>query len=123
MEIVQLDPIYVNFTPSEQDVALIRAGLAGRGLTVRDLPKVLVEVGLPNENGFPHQGTLDYVGLRVDPTTGTLAVRRVLANPDRAFLAGNFVRVRIPADQRQPMLLIPDVALDRSARPLVLVIN
>ena len=122
-EIMQLDPIYVNFTLSEQDVARIRAGLARRGLTVRDLPKVPVEVGLPSENGFPHQGTLDYVEPQVDPATGTLALRGVLANPDRGLLAGNFVRVRIPADQQRPMLLIPDVALgaDQTGRYALIV--
>ena len=61
---------------------------------------------------------------QVDPASGTLAARGVLANPDRALLAGNFVRVRIPADQQRPMLLIPDVALgtDQTGR-YALVVN
>ncbi len=123
-EIIQLDPIFVNFTLSEQDVARIRAGLARRGLTVRDLSKVPVEVGLVSEAGYPHQGTLDYVEPQLDPTTGTLAARGVFANADRALLAGNFVRVRIPTDQQRPMLLVPDRALgaDQGGRYL-LVLN
>ena len=54
--IVQLDPIYVSFTISEQDVLRIRASLRQAGLTQRDLSKVPIEVGLMTETGYPHQG-------------------------------------------------------------------
>ncbi len=123
-QIIQLDPIYVDFTLSEQDVSRIRAGLTRRGLTVRDLPEVPVEVGLLNEDGFPHRGKLDYVEPQLDPTTGTLSARGVFANPDRALLVGNFVRVRIPADEKRSTLLVPERALgaDQGGR-YVLVVN
>ena len=53
--IVQHDPIYVNFNISEQDVLLIRAEIARRGLTPEDLKKVPIEVGLQTETGYPHK--------------------------------------------------------------------
>ena len=122
--IVQLDPIYVNFTGSERDVLQVRADLARRGETMANLLGTPVEVGLQTESGYPHKGKLDYVAPTVDPSTGTLAARASLANGDYALLPGYFVRVRIPAREQQPALLVPDVALgaDQSGR-YVLVVN
>ena len=59
-----------------------------------------------------------------ESTTGTLAVRGILNNPDRLLLPGYFVRVRVPVDQTANALLVPDVALgsDQSGR-YVLVVN
>ncbi len=73
--IVQLDPIWVNFTASERDVLQVRATLASRGETTAALLGLPVEVGLQNESGYPHPGKLDYVAPNVDPSTGTLAAR------------------------------------------------
>lgn len=109
--IVQLDPIYVNFNIDEQDVLRIRAEIRQRGMTPDDLKKVPVEIGLQTEQGYPHQGTLDYASPTVDASTGTLAARAVLQNSNRELLPGLFVRVRIPARQQQDALLVPDVAL------------
>ena len=52
--IVQLDPIYVTFNVSEQDVLRIKAMMRERGLTAFDLAKIPVEVGLMTEQGYPH---------------------------------------------------------------------
>ena len=54
--IVQRDPIYVNFNISERDVLRIRPDIARRGLTQNDIRKIVVEVGLQTESGYPHQG-------------------------------------------------------------------
>ena len=86
--IVQLDPIWVNFTASERDVLRVRAVLAERGETTASLLGMPVEVALQNEGGFPHQGKLDYVAPNIDPSTGTLAARATLENADRALLPG-----------------------------------
>ncbi|HWF93366.1 MAG TPA: efflux RND transporter periplasmic adaptor subunit [Xanthobacteraceae bacterium] len=122
--IVQADPIHVNFNISEQDVLRLRADIARRGLTREDLKKVPVEVGLQTETGYPHAGTFDYAAPTVNSSTGTLAARAVLANPERVLLPGYFVRVRIPVEQQPSALLVPDAALgsDQGGR-YVLVVN
>src|SRR5215471_2297044 len=84
--IVQLNPIWVNFNASEHDVQQVRAILASRGETTAALIGFPVEVGLQNEDGYPHQGKLDYVAPTVDPSTGTLAARAILENADRSLL-------------------------------------
>src|SRR5215475_14583910 len=109
--IVALDPIWVNFNVNELDVLRIRAEARRKGLTAADLKKTPVEIGLQTENGYPHEGRLDYVSPTVNQTTGTLAVRGLIPNPDRVLLPGLFVRVRVPVDQDPNALLIPDTAL------------
>ena len=79
--IVQLDPIYVNFNVSEQDVLRVRADAKRRGITIQRFTQLPVEVGLQTENGYPHKGKLDYVAPTINQSTGTLAVRGVLPIP------------------------------------------
>jgi RND family efflux transporter MFP subunit len=122
--IVALDPIYVNFNVNEQDVLRIREEARRRGLTVTDLRQFPIEVELQTESGFPHQGKLDYVSPSINQSTGTLAVRAVLPNPDRILLPGFYVRIRVPLEQQANALMVPDVALgsDQAGR-YVLVVN
>jgi len=123
--IVALDPIYVNFNVNEQDVQKIRAEARRQGLTAADLKKFPVEIGLQAEDGYPHKGTLDYVSPTLNQSTGTLAVRGIIPNPDRVLLPGYFARVRVPVpSERENALLVPDTALgaDQGGR-YVLVVN
>jgi RND family efflux transporter MFP subunit len=121
--IVALDPIYVNFNVNEQDVIRIREEARRKGLTPADLKKTPVEIGLQTEDGYPHEGTLDYVSPTINQTTGTIAVRGVIPNPNRVLLPGYFVRVRVPVDQQPDALLVPDTALgsDQGGRYLLVV--
>jgi len=121
--IVQLSPIYVNFNISEADVLRVRAEMRRQGLTPADLKKVPAEVGLQSETGYPHKGLLDYASPTVNTATGTLAVRAIFENADRAMLPGYFVRVRVPVDQVPNALLVPEVALgsDQGGRYLLVV--
>ncbi|THD52314.1 MAG: efflux RND transporter periplasmic adaptor subunit [Bradyrhizobium sp.] len=121
--IVQLDPIYVNFTVNEQDVLRIRAEAKRRGLTTNDLTQLPIEIGLQTESGYPHTGKLDYAAPTINQSTGTLAVRGVLPNADRILLPGYYVRVRVPLDQQPNALLVPDAALgsDQAGRYLLVV--
>src|SRR5881227_4448939 len=109
--IVQFDPIYVNFNVNEQDVLRIRTEAVRRGLTADDLRQVPIEIGLQSETGYPHKGKLDYAAPTINQSTGTLAVRGVVPNPNRVLLPGYFVRVRVPVDQQPNALLVPDTAL------------
>ncbi|MGH7031604.1 MAG: efflux RND transporter periplasmic adaptor subunit, partial [Stellaceae bacterium] len=123
-EITQLDPIYVVANLSEQQVLQIRKNLDQHRLTLADLRKVPVDVGLSNQSGFPYRGTIQYVAPALDPQTGTLLVRGILANPDRALLPGFFVRMRLPMGPvNRNALLVPDRAVqaDQGGRYLLVV--
>jgi RND family efflux transporter MFP subunit len=122
--IVALDPIYVNFNVNEQDVLKFREEARKRGVTPDEIRQLPFEVGLQTETGYPHKGKLDYVSPNLNQSTGTIAVRGVIQNADRALLPGFFVRVRVPFDEQKNALLIPDAALgaDQAGR-YVLVVN
>jgi RND family efflux transporter MFP subunit len=121
--IVQMQPMNVTFTVSEQEVLRIRAKAIQNGRIGEALSTIPVEVGLQGETGFPHRGHLDYVAPMVDPSTGTLTARGVLDNPDAALLPGYFARVRVPLESGVNALLVPDVALgaDQGGRYVLVV--
>jgi RND family efflux transporter MFP subunit len=122
--IVQLDPIYVEFTMSEQDALKLRTKLKRR-LTREGLHKMPLEIGLMGEEGFPHKGGLDYVAPDFDPATGTILMRGLFQNPNHDLVPGFFVRVRVPRGQdAEKVLLIPNrVIAENQAGMYVLVVN
>src|SRR6201996_2639090 len=121
--IVQLDPIWVNFNVNEQDVLRIREEARRRGVSVAELRQLPVEIGLQTETGYPHKGKLDYISPMLNQSTGTLAVRGILENPNRTLLPGFFVRVRVPYSEQENALLVPSTALgsDQAGRYLLVV--
>jgi RND family efflux transporter MFP subunit len=96
---------------NEQDVLRIIADPSG--ISTADLGKIPIEFGLMTEISYPHKGVIDYIAPQVDPSTGTLRVRGVFANPDHALLPGFFAHVRVPPSQgpEQESLLVPETAL------------
>ncbi len=113
--IIQVDPIYVWFTLSEQQTLRLRDNLERAGSALASLRAnpgaIPVEVGLQTEHGFPHTGRLDYIAPQVDPNLGTLSVRGILDNKSLALLPGLFARVRIPVGVAQDTLLVPDASI------------
>jgi RND family efflux transporter MFP subunit len=121
--IVQLNPIYVEFNMSEQDVLNIRDKLKKR-LTVEELSKIPLDIGLMDEEGFPHQGFLNYVSPELDPMTGTILVRGLFSNPNRDLLPGFFARIRVPtATAATADFIIPDrvIAEDQAGKYVLVV--
>ena len=80
-------------------------------------------MGLANEQGYPHKGHVDYHDPAADSGTGTVRMRGIFSNLTGSILPGFFVRVRIPAGQRENALLVPERAIgtDQSGRFLLVV--
>jgi len=123
--IVQLDPMYVEFNMSEQDVLQIRENLKERRLDVTELNKIPLSIGLMNEEGFPHEGHLNYVSPEIDASTGTILVRGLFNNPNRNLIPGFFVRVKVPKGLGPAAsLLVPNrVISEDQAGKYLLVVN
>jgi membrane fusion protein (multidrug efflux system) len=66
---------------------------------------------LSNGAEYPHSGRFDFVDNRVDPSTGTIAVRAVFANPDKLLVPGLFVTVMLQSTEPKPALLVPQAAV------------
>ena len=123
-EIERIDPLYVYFTVNERDLLRIiehRKQTSAPPIAERQIP---VFFGLSNEEGYPHEGRVDFASISVAPTTGTLQARGIFRNPDRSVLPGLFVRVRVPALEKKDALLVPGdaVSFDQQGE-YVLVVN
>lgn len=109
--IVSLDPIYCYFEADERSylkgIRQLRNGdrANGRG------GKQPIYVALADEEGFPHQGSIDFWDNRLDQNTGTITVRAVLPNPDLLLAPGLFARVRVPAGDKYKALMLPPEAV------------
>ncbi len=109
---------------SEDDLLRVQSMVReGKWQDYRKVP-IPMEMGLGNEEGYPHQGQVDYTDPSVDPGTGTVRVRGVFDNPGGMISPGLFVRVRLPIEKRDNALLVPDRALGSDQTgPFLLVVG
>jgi RND family efflux transporter MFP subunit len=108
--IVSLDPIYAYFDVDERTLLRLRR-VVQEGKASSDTTGVAVLMGLADEEGYPHQGTINFEDNRVDSGTGTLRVRAVFPNPKRVLSPGLFARIRLPVGTAHPAILIAEQAL------------
>lgn len=111
--IEQLDPIYVNFTQSSNDVLRFRLSETGQEVVKHD-PEVTVL--LENGHQYDQKGKLLFSEMTVDPGTGEILIRAEVPNPDRLLLPGMFVRVILAQAEYAHALTIPQESLVRSAK-------
>lgn len=123
-EINQIDPVYAYFTINELDLLRVKRLQRETGGPDYRVAPVPAFVGLANEEGYPHEGRIDFAAITVDPSTGTLLLRAIVPNKDRAMVPGLFVRVRVPIGRQANAILVPEVALgaDQLGR-YVLIVN
>lgn len=121
--IVKTDPIHAYVSLSEDDLLRVESMVRlGRQQDYRTEP-IPIEMGLGNEQGYPRQGTVDYLDPSIDSGTGTVRIRGVFPNPDGHVSPGLFVRVRMPLDRRDNALLVPEraVSSDQAGQYLLVV--
>ncbi len=106
--IQRLDPIYADFTITENELTAVQRNLA-RG-------KLKVEVRLPDDDREPRSGPLTFVDNAVQDGTGTIKLRATLDNRDRRFWPGRFVRVRLVLRTHEDAVLVPAGAPQLSAK-------
>jgi len=116
--VVQMDPLWVYFDLPETLVLHLLGDLREMGVEgVRDLENEQIReavrffVGTQVEDGFPHEGYLDFLSNTVNAATGTVEVRGVVPNDDLLLLPGVFVRVRVPGRLIPFSLLVSERAI------------
>src|SRR5262249_3511328 len=120
--IVTAEEVYAYFDVDERTLLEVQKKIRAGALSKRkDIP---IGIGLQNEKGFPHTGTVDLVENKMLTSTGTMQVRAIVKNPDLEFTPGNFVRIRVPVDEPREKLLVPErsLILDQGDR-FVLVVD
>ena len=109
--IQSIDPMYCYVDVDENSVLKYQKLDAARQRTSARGGKMPCFLRLANEQGFPMEGFIDFVDNHVDPTTGTMRVRGVFANPTGNLTPGFFATMRIPGSGRYQTLLVPDQAI------------
>ena len=108
----RVDPIYVNFSPSDQDVLRWRRDVKDGRLVMPKGP-LAVQVTLTDGTVFPGTGKLNFTDLALQPATGTQELRAELENPQHLLLPGQFVRVRLLGLTHPGAILVPQRAVQQ----------
>jgi RND family efflux transporter MFP subunit len=107
-----VDPIYAYFDVDEHTVQRVQQMIReGSAKDARDV-EIPIWLGLANEKGFPHRGTVNFIDNQVRPSTGTLPVRGKFPNDDESLVPGYFARIHVPIGNSHKALLISDRALE-----------
>lgn len=110
--IVSVDPMYAYYDVDEYTVLRVRQ-LVREGKAESPREAVLpVFLGLANEKGFPHKGTINFVDNQLNPRTGTMKLRGTFPNKDNVLVPGLFARIRMPFGHLRKALLVYERALD-----------
>ena len=110
----QLDRVYVDITRSTTQLAMLRKALQAGILKQAANGKVAVQVLLDDGSIYPHDGTLLFSGVAVDPSTGQVTLRAEFDNPEEILLPGMYVRVRVQQGTDEEALLVPVQAIQRT---------
>src|SRR5580704_78491 len=109
--VVSIDPIYAYFSMDELAALGYQRLVRDGKLESTGNGNAPVYLRLQDENGFPHEGTINFADNAFDTTTGTLLIRATFANHDGFLTPGNFVRVRVEASPKYEALLVADRAI------------
>jgi multidrug efflux system membrane fusion protein len=101
--LIQLDPIYATFNPSETDLERISTAAAKGAIDA--------EIILGSETGSRLPGKLTFLDNNVDRATGTITARVTVANAAKSVLPGQYVRVRLYVGELDDALLVPQTAV------------
>ena len=108
--ISQVDPIYANFSYSENAMLRFRDEVAAKRLSLPPNNEFKVELRLADAGTYPSMGKVNFNDFRVQGGTGTIQIRAVFPNPKRTLLPGQFVRVVLHGATRPNAILIPQQA-------------
>lgn len=103
--------VYAYFDIDERTHLRIKDFLERTNRSAGEAKAVRVRLGLADEEGFPHEGTINFIDNRVDPGTGSVWARAVFTKPPRRLDPGLFVRVQVPVSDPHRAILIPERAL------------
>ena len=124
-EIVQMDPMYVDFTQSTADLLQLRNDWAAGRYQKVDGDQIPVRIQLEDGSMYAHEGKLAFSGQIVNATMGTVTLRAVVPNPDGILMPGMFVQAQLPTGLAPEAILVPQrsVTRDLTGRAHVMLVN
>ena len=122
--IVSMDPVFAYFDVDEPTVLKIQKAIREGKLESARTTKIPLYLGLDIDDGYPYEGTIDFVENRVDPATGTLKVRGVFPNPKQALSPGLHARIKLPMGKPYKALAVTERAIGTNqGQKVVYVVN
>ncbi|HZG28663.1 MAG TPA: efflux RND transporter periplasmic adaptor subunit [Ensifer sp.] len=123
--IQQIDPVYVDFTQSAQDLIALRRAVAEGKLESPKPGQASVTLVFDGGDTYPEKGKLLFSSASVDPTTGQVTLRAEFPNPRTELLPGMYVRIRIEQAVQQGAITVPQRAVLRTqdGRPQVYIVE
>jgi membrane fusion protein, multidrug efflux system len=120
----QIDPIYVNFDRPASEVQELHRAQAQGAVSLVEGNKAQVQLTFADGTPYGQVGSLDFSDVSVDPTTGAVAFRGIIPNPDRRLLPGLFVNLRLTLGELNNVFVVPQLAVLRDGTgPYVLVVD
>lgn len=111
-KIVQVDPLYIEFSVPEAEASIIRGSLAPANRVAPPTVRLVLESG----QEFPDSAKVTFVDNAVDVNSGTVRVRAVLKNPEAQLIPGQFIRARVEGVQLSNVVAVPRKAVMSSAQ-------
>jgi membrane fusion protein (multidrug efflux system) len=123
--IQQMDPIYVDVPQSTTELLRLKRSLSQGRLSLNSKTQNQVQLILEDGTPYPHEGTLQFRDVTVDPTTGSVILRMVFPNPEGILLPEMFVRAVVNEGVNNKALLVPQQAVSRTPKgdPYVMVVD
>ena len=123
--VVQLDPMYVDFTQSSTELLQLQRDLAAGRFQKVDGDQIAVRIRLDDGTEYPHQAKLKFAGVIVNATTGTVTLRAQVPNPDGVLMPNMYVQAMLPTAVAPDAILVPQqsVTRDLTGKPNVMVVG
>ncbi|MFB0584156.1 efflux RND transporter periplasmic adaptor subunit [Aeromonas salmonicida] len=122
--ITQYNPLYVNFSYSEQDRLNFETSVRKGVIEAKDTTNWRTHIRLADGSVYPQAGKLNFSDNRVDPQTGTIRARAIFDNKEGVLLPGQFVRLTIDLGIRKNAIVVPARAIVQSqADRMVMVVD
>ena len=123
--VVQLDPMYVDFTQSSTELLQLQRDLAAGRFQKLDGDQIAVRIRLDDGTDYPHEAKLKFAGVIVNATTGTVTLRAQVPNPEGMLMPNMYVQALLPTAVAPDALLVPQqsVTRDLTGKPSVMVVG
>ena len=120
----QVDPMYVLYSVTEQEILRFQRQLAAQEIVAPEVEDLELEITLADGSTYPHLGRINFVDVQMDESTGTAVIRGTVPNPENVLLPGQLVHASVLGIERVNVVRVPqDTVTHSPAGASVLVVN
>ncbi|HVK18673.1 MAG TPA: efflux RND transporter periplasmic adaptor subunit [Fimbriiglobus sp.] len=112
--IQQIDPMYVRYSVTEQEILRFQRQTTAKQIVAPPLDQIELEITLSDGSTYPHKGRINFIDVQVDVTTGTSVVRGQVPNPDDKLKPGQFIYASVLGIQRVDVVRVPQSVVSQS---------